>query len=126
MGKLDDFVLVEAISGIPTVAMTKNGISFNKTTIEKLNRPEYVKVLIDRKGNRIAITPCDKNDRGARSFYKEGRDTANGVRWNNFDLKSIIQSMMRWNFEDKGRKAEGFYSDEDNALIFDLREAITI
>lgn len=123
MGLLDNFEIVDAITGTPNISITRSGIAFSKAAIEKLKCPEFVSVLIDKSGKRIAIQTCNKNDRGARSFYKAGRDTAKGVRWNNYDLKTILEQMMNWNLEESGWKISGEYSDEDNALIFDLNNA---
>lgn len=123
MSLLEAFEVVDAVTGMPTVSITKNGIAFNKTVLEKMGCPEYVRAMIDKPGKRIAIAPCEKEDRGSRAFYKRGRNTANGVRWNNFDLRTTIETMMGWALADQGWKASGFYSEEDNAIIFDLNSA---
>lgn len=123
MGMLDGFEVIDAVYGVPSVSITKNGISFNKTTLEKLNCPEYAKALIDKQGKRIAIVPCGEAEKGARIFFKNGRDTSNGVRWNNYDLRTTVERMMGWNLADGGWKIAGLYSEEDDALIFDLKEA---
>ena len=123
MGLLDDFELVDSVSGIPSVSITKNGISFNKSTIEKLHCPEHVKLYLDRIGKRFAIVPCNKGDNGYRAFYRKEKDTANGVRWNNYDLRTTIAGLTGWNLEEHGWKICGLYSEEDNALIFDLNKA---
>lgn len=123
MGILDGFELVEPISGAPTMTVTKNGVSFNKTTLEKLGCPEYVQVLIDKIGKRIAIVPCLHRDKGSRPFYKPGKETSNGVRWNNYDLKSTIETMMGWNLMMCSWKVTGVYSEEVHALLFNLVDA---
>jgi hypothetical protein len=124
MGLLDGFEVIDTITGSPTMSITKNGISFNKTTLEKLACPEYVRALIDKTNKKIAIVPCGKTDRGSRSFYKVGKDTSNGARWNNYDLKQTIETLMKWNLEEESWKITGLYSEEDNALIFDLSNAV--
>lgn len=123
MGLLDDFKIVDVINGAPTMSITRNGVSFNKTTIEKLAFPENVILLIDEPSKRLAITPCDKTQRGARAFFKPGRDSASGVRWNNYDLKSTIENMMSWDLSTQAWRVTGLFSAEDNALIFDLSQA---
>lgn len=123
MSLLDKFEIIDSVTGVPSISITKNGISFNKGTLEKLARPAYVQALIDKQNKQIAIVPCDENDRGSRFFYKEGRDTANGVRWNNFDLRTTVETMMGWDLSDGGWKSAGIFSEEDNALIYDLNSA---
>lgn len=123
MSRLDGFEIINTVIGITNVSITKSGIAFSKASIEKLDCPEFVVALVDKQGKRIAIKPCAKGDKGARSFFKQGRDVSKGVRWNNFDLQTMIERMMNWNLEECGWKITGDYSDEDNALIFDLTKA---
>lgn len=123
MSMLDGFEIIDTVSGVPSVSITKNGVSFNKSTIEKLHCPEYVVSLLDRTGCRFAIVPCSPNDRGARSFYKKDKELSYGVRWNNYDLRSTLETLMEWNLNNCGWKIAGTYSEADDALIFDLRNA---
>ncbi|KFI62009.1 hypothetical protein [Bifidobacterium cuniculi] len=120
MSELDSFRALEFVTGIPTMTVTKDGVSFNKATVDKLKRPEYVLVLMDDSAHRLAIQTCSQDTTDARPFLKEGRSSRAGVRWNNFDLKMTLQRLMRWNLEDNGYKTEGDYFPEDNAIIFNL------
>lgn len=120
MGFFDDFELLDPVNGIPSMSITKHGVSFNKSALEKLGCPENVKALLDKKGKRFAIISCEKEDRGARKFCKKGRDISNGVRWNNYDLKITLETLMGWNLAEQSWKSIGSYSEDERALIFDL------
>ncbi|OZG57326.1 hypothetical protein BTIS_1420 [Bifidobacterium tissieri] len=120
MGLLDSFEVLPYVTGVPTMSVTKDGINFNKTVVEKLCSPAFVVVLVDKTNLKLALTPCDEKAQGARPFLRDGRSARAGVRWNNTDLKDSIQTITGWDLEDKGRKVGGRYYPEDNALIFDL------
>lgn len=123
---LDGFELLEPVAGAPTLSINEAGWSFNKTAVEKLMNPPFVKVLINRLTRQIAIVPCSELDGGARSFLKEGRESKTGVRWNNFDLKSEISQLMNWDLQNEGKKIKGEYVKMEEALIFDLNKATVL
>lgn len=123
MGLLDGFKVIDAVTGVPSVSITKNGIAFNKTVVEKMGCPSYVCAMIDKENKRFAIVPCEKDAKGHRAFYKKGRSTSYGVRWNNADLRMTIEMLMDWNLEESSWKVVGTYYEEENVLMFDLKEA---
>lgn len=120
---LEGFEPIKLVAGTPTMSVTKNGVSFNKTTVEKLDCPPYVIPMIDRIRRRFAIVARDYEGSDAKKFYQNGRDTSNGVRWNNNDLIATFDSMMGWNIDQTGMKVKGVYLEDDRAIIFDLNEA---
>ena len=120
---LEGFEVLSPVVGAPAMSVTDAGISFNKTAVEKLELAEFVKVLINRSANQIAIVPCSEEDDGSRSFLKKGRESKNGVRWNNYDLKSEISQLMNWDLKNSGKKIKGDYLKAENALLFDLNRA---
>ena len=120
---LEGFEPLRLVTGIPTMSITKNGVSFNKTSIEKLGCPPYVIPMIDRQGNRFAIVARDERDDDTRKFHQEGRDTSNGIRWNNNDLVATFENMMGWKIAYMGMKVMGKYSENDKAIIFNLESA---
>lgn len=114
-------------SGLPRISITKNGLSFNKASVEKMERASYVCALIDRSGRRIAIVPDEGEDAPNRmEFFKKGADISNGVRWNSGDLKQTIQGLMGWNLDVAGYRVEGEYDAENRAIIFNLDDAVEI
>ena len=123
MSMLQGFEVVESINGILTMSVTKNGIAFNKTVLDKLGCPEKVVALINKETKCFAIQPCDESNQGARDFYNKNRRTSYGVRWNNQDLRSTIETIMDWNVQQQGWRIKGVYSEDDNAVVFDLNKA---
>lgn len=120
---LDGFETIKLVTGTPTMSVTKNGVSFNKTAIEKLGKPSYVIPMLDRIRNRFAIVGVDYEVEDARKFYQSGRDTSQGVRWNNNDLISTLEAITAWNTTKTGMKVKGRYDEDDRAIIFNLDEA---
>ena len=47
--------------GIPYVSVTKNGVTFNKAVIMKLDYPEYIQLLINENTKQIVVLPCTKD-----------------------------------------------------------------
>lgn len=123
---LEGFEPIKLVTGTPTMSVTKNGVAFNKTAVEKLGCPPFAIPMIDRAGSRFAIVARDYEENDTKRFYQKGRDTSNGVRWNNNDLIATFESMMGWNIEQMGVKVKGVYSEIDRAIIFDLHEASPI
>ena len=123
MGVWDGFEIFETVKGTPSMSVTKNGVAFNKTVVEKMHAPQYALPLIDRENKRFAVVACAGDERGAREFFKPGRELSYGARWNNHDLRSTIEGMMGWNLEANGWKAHGVYSEGKNGYIFDLSKA---
>ena len=123
MGKLDGFEVWEVSTGVPYVTIGKLGLLFNKAAVERLSRPEHVLLYIDKSTCRIAIAPCRADAKGARAFCKPGRDVRQGIRWNNYDLRTTIASMTGLDLDGGNWKASGAYSEADDALIFDLSAA---
>lgn len=114
-------------SGIPRVTISRNGVSFNKATVEKMGKAPYVCVLIDRPGRRFAISPDEGEDSISRmDFFRPGAEISNGVRWNSSDLKQTFHDLMGWDVEHQTMRADGFFDAESRAIIFDLNEAVDI
>jgi len=121
---LDGFKVYNLTTGLPTFSVTQNGVSFNKTAIVKMEYPEYVLLMINGDEKKIAIQTCDEGQAGATQFYKGAR--GNGVvsvRWNNRDLLNTISKMMGWKLEEQGYRIPGDYYEDENAIIFDLKQA---
>lgn len=120
---LEGFEPMKLVTGTPTMSVTKNGVAFNKTAIEKLGCPPFAIPMLDRAGNRFAIVGRDYEDNDTKRFYQNGRETSSGVRWNNNDLIATFENMMGWNIAHMGVKVKGRYSEDDRAIIFELYDA---
>lgn len=118
---LDGFKVVNLVSGVPTVTITKNGIAFNKNSVYKMERCERVLLMIDEEGKRLAIQKCDDSNVNATPFFTGQKN--NNVRWNNVDLLKKLEQMMNWDLSTDGFKSIGEYFEQDSALIFSLSDS---
>lgn len=118
---LEGFKQYNMTIGTASVSITENGIAFSKTTIIKMNKVPYVKLLIDEEGKRIAIQKALENDEGAIGFYNNQKIVS--VRWNNKELLKTIAKMMNWELSGNVYRVDGDYVAEEEAMIFDLKEA---
>jgi len=124
---LDGFKVYYLTTGLPTISITLNGVSFNKTAIVKMEYPEHVLLMINSEEKKIAIQACDADSPGATPYFRKrkGRDIVS-VRWNNRDLLSTISKIMGWDLKDSGYRAQGDYLENENAIVFDLSQATPI
>ena len=120
---LEGFKKVNMVTGLPSLSITKNGITFNKPSIVKLGKPAYVYLLQNEEQKKLAIQVCDENDSDAIPFLKDASKSVLSVRWNNSDLLKTITQWMNWDLNIDGYKVEGDYYKEEDAMIFDLNQA---
>ena len=126
MSLLENFKTFNFNEGVPYVSVTSNGITFNKAVVMKLDYPQYVVLLIDENSQRIAIQVCDEKTPNAVAFYKEKKSNVISVRWNGRDLLNTIKNMMGWNLEKESYRTDGELIQEENAMIFNLRDATSL
>ena len=122
----EEFVTFNFSEGLPTLSVTKNGLTFSKGTVIKMNYPEYAVLLIDKSGKRLAVKACRKEDNNAASFCsaeKKEKNDVLSVRWNSKDLLNTVASMMGWDLKLEAYKIEGQFIEEENAVLFDLNKA---
>lgn len=121
---LDGFEKFEASPGTASVSITSHGVGFSKTAVLRMSKCEYVVIFIDYSGKRFAVQKCDKDESGATKFYHGQRNTS--VRWNNKELIKTLSKMMDWDLSKKAYKVDGEYLPDEQALVFDLKNATTI
>ena len=109
--------------GVPYVSVTTNGVTFNKSVVMKLDYPEYVVLLIDEEGKRIAVQACNEITENAVQFYKPKKNDVISVRWNGKDLLNTLQAIMGWDLNEKAFRVEGTLLKAERAVLFDLSEA---
>lgn len=117
----EEFKKMNLTTGVPSMTITENGVGFSKAAIVKLEKPEYVILMIDEQGKRLAIQSCEKSNPDATPFLR--RKNVITVRWNNKDLLNTICRMMEWDTKTNSYKIEGQYIGDENAMIFDLNYA---
>lgn len=120
---LDGFKKVQILQGNSFVSITSNGINFNGNVIFHMQKTKYVIFLLNADEQQIAIQKCDGKEEDKISFFREGSNWKNGVRINNRELQQMITRMMGWDLDKYNYRADGIYSDKDNAMIFDLKNA---
>lgn len=123
---LDGFKIVNLVTGVPYMSVTKNGVSFNKPCVIKMNYPTHVKLLINYDKKLIAIQTCNENDEDAILFLRNKNTKLLNVRWNNKDLLNQISKIMDWDINTMGYRIDGENIEAEKAMIFDLNQATLI
>lgn len=118
---LEGFETFSVTIGAASISVSEYGISFSKTSVIRLGKAEYVKLLINANTKEIAIQISDKNTEDSIKFYTGQKSTS--VRWNYRELQNTISDMMDWDLKEYIYKVEGKYFHEDKALVFDLKSA---
>ena len=125
----EEFETFKFNEGIPSISVTKNGLTFSKGVVMKMGYPEFVQLLIDKSGKQIAVKSCDENEENATSFCspeKKAKSNVISIRWNQKDLLNTISTMMEWDLKNESYKIEGIYYASENAVLFDLKKATVI
>ena len=120
---LHGFEAIKLTKGLPSISITRNGLTFNKTAIVKLGEPEYVVLMKNENEKQIAVQVCEEDERNKTSFLTRKDKAVLSVRWNNKDLVTTIAKMMQWDLSGKGFRINGDYHHEERAMIFDLKNA---
>lgn len=108
------------------VSITRNGLTFNKAALEKVNGAPHVVLLVNRESKQFAIKPCNPSDPNALPFTAQ-KPTSPNVRWNSKDLLRLFSGLMSWEIEKcNGYRVYGEYMKSDKALVFDLNKAMPI
>ena len=124
---LEGFKAFNFNEGSLFISVTKNGITFNKNVVVKLNYPNYVRFLINTEEKMVAIQISSKDTENAIEFCSEEKKNSKvlSVRWNGRELLNTLKGITGWDLNN-GYRIEGEYSEEDNAIIFDLKAASVI
>ena len=124
---LDDFEVFQTTNLGAVVSFTKNGATFNKVALERMNKAQCVTLLIQRSTKRFAIRQCAQTDANAMPFAAAIKPKSPSIRWNNKEFQHIVCEMMDWDLDHcKGFKVVGEYLKGEKALLFDLKKAIPI
>ena len=124
---LDGFEVVTFGNSGAAVSITKNGVTFNKVALEKMNATNYVTLMVNREKKQFAIKQCAQNDVNAMPFAVAIKPKAPSVRWNSKELLRMFSNLMSWDLEKgKGYKIVGEYLKSEKAMLFDLNNAIPI
>lgn len=121
---LEGFKPITLVTGTPYISITKNGLSFNKTCVVKMNYPHDVVLMINHDRKQIAIQSCDVDDDNATPFFRKKSQKNASVRWNNSDLLRTISDFLGWDFERYSYRINGILYPDQNAMVFDLNKAV--
>lgn len=124
MSVFDSFKPKRLVTGSPFVSVTKNGVTFTKSAVDKLGYPEYVVILIDEESHRMGIKPAIESNEDATLFVKNGDKKVPNVRWNNGEFTKELTAWVKDpEYKEKGFKVYGEYLPEEQALLFDFEKA---
>ncbi len=121
MSMFEKFTSFNFEEGAPYVSITKNGVTFNKAVIMKLEYPAFVQLLINAEGKQIAVKVCNEEDQNSTPFFKKKEKSGVlSVRWNVKDLLNTLQEITAWDLSSYGYRVDGVLIKEENAILFDL------
>lgn len=108
-------------------SVTKNGVTFNKVSFEKMNSANYVTLHVNRELKQFAVKACTPSDVNAMPFGAAIKAKAPSVRWSSKEFLHMLESMMSWDLEScKGYKVFGEFFKSEKVLLFDLTKAVPI
>ena len=120
---LEDFRTYDLVAGLPTLSVTKNGVSFNKSAISKLGYPERIHLMINDNRGQVAIQNSKDENLNSIPFFKENKRKAITARWNYKDFTYMLAKMANRDIDKGGFRVVGEYIHEENALVFDMKNA---
>lgn len=128
MGVLDLFKPRKLVVGSPYLSVTANGVSLNKSAIDRLEYAEFVKILIDEEGKRLAIQISDSDDQDKVPFVNpDKKKEAQYVRWNNREFtKQLLNWAPNLELKENGFKVPGEYLLEEKAFLFVFSKAVPL
>ncbi len=125
MGMLDNFKVIEITKATEPacVIFEDNKMRFTKAVAIELGNPQFVRLLMDADGKRIAIQVAKGNESNVIKFVQEKDKEPNNksVIYQNVVIVDMIRTMMpSW---EKGKKyfVKGVVSREDKAIVFNLK-----
>lgn len=122
---LEGFRKITLATGVPSMSITKNGITFNKATVIKMDKAPAVFLFLNSAERKIAIQKCDPGVEDAVPFYKESSGYIS-AKINNSDFINTVSKMMNWQLDKTGYKCPGDAYPEEGVMIFDLSTAVEI
>jgi hypothetical protein len=126
MSLLADFKPFNFSEGVPQFSVTRNGVTFNKAVVKKMDYPSHAVLLLNENDKQLAVQGCNPNTPNAVEFYKEKKSGVISVRWNSKDLLNNLQYMMQWDLKMTGYRVEGVVLKDEKAVLFDLTAAVKL
>mgnify|MGYP007069921660 CR=1 FL=1 len=123
---LEGFIKLPISSGNAFLSVTNNGLNFNGTVVSRMKKAKKIILLLNVAKHQIAIQEVNEKDEETNAgilFFKDETDLTSGIRLNNREIQQRIAIMMNWNLEEYNYRADGFYVEDEHAMIFDLNSA---
>lgn len=105
--------------GTPTITVSKNGVGFNKQAIVKLGYSNYIRILINREENKVAILASEDKTDDSHEFCLNKVKPIN-IRLNYKDFTSTLYALTKKSISARGFRVEGEYLAEYKAVVFDF------
>lgn len=119
---LEKFKPVILTSGPSTMTIAKSGVSFSQATVIKLNKSEFVRILMNSEDKMLLVKEASKDDEQAVPFFNPDRKVIT-ARWNYSDFNNSLSQMMGWNTDKNTYKVHGAFIEDEKAMLFDLNKA---
>ena len=125
MSAFEGFKAFNFDEGVPYASVTKNGVTFNKSVVKKLDCCEYVVLLINADEQKMALQKCSGETQNSVQFCKSGENTKQimPIRWNTKGLMTELQSITGWDLSKDAYRIDGSVIREEDAVLFDLSKA---
>ena len=120
---LEGFVKFPIFFGNAFLSVTNNGLNFNGTVVSRMKQAENIVFLLNTDKHQVAIQKVDAGTADSIIFFQSEKDLKSGIRLNNREIQQRIAIMMNWNLEEYNYRADGFYIEDEQAMIFDLDSA---
>lgn len=105
-----------------TLSLRRNELHIYVGTLEALNNPDYIRLLVNKKRKRIAVQVCDEIDRD--NYHVPAEDEEGRRTFNIASLKflGMIYKMAGWDTE-KSYRILGYLIGDYDLVLFCLGEA---
>lgn len=106
----------------PIVTICDRKMMFGSVCFNKLGKPEYVKLMFDPKGKRIAVQGSAKKIKDSIYLNPERKFKQFGIYGQGY-VPQICKLMPNWKSELR-YNIIGEYFEEENVLVFDMNKAV--
>lgn len=124
---LKGFKLIQVYGNASESAMTITGkyFKFNADTAIELGNPNYINMMIDTDGKRIAIVKSDEKAEAAVKFSSPTKEKKNVINVAFKAAHAAVRNLMGWN-DDTSYRVIGVSVPEENAIIYNLTQAVVL
>ena len=124
---LKGFKLIQVYGNASESAMTITGkyFKFNADTAIELGNPNYINMMIDTDGKRIAIVKSDEKAEAAVKFSSPTKEKKNVINVAFKAAHAAVGNLMGWN-DDTSYRVIGVSVPEENAIIYNLTQAVAL